>query len=474
MNNINQSNYYNSSVLEALLRTDLASFIEKCFMSIDRSQNYVRSWHIEVIADYLQKCERGEITRLIINLPPRSLKSLCATVAFPAWLMGRDPNRRIITVSYAEDLSNKHARDCRSVMDSAWYKDTFRSTRINPNKRTENEFETTKGGYRLSTSIGGTLTGRGGSFIIIDDPLKPQDALSDNKRNNCNQWYDNTLFSRLDNKETGCIIVVMQRVHLDDLVGYVQNNEEWTVLNLPAIAKKPEEYRLLNGKIFTRSVGQVLNPALESRFTLDKIKANIGSYNFSSQYQQEPIPSSGNIINFDWFKYYDTIPEAKRWDKVIQSWDTGMTAHDGSDYSACITIRDIDRQNFYILDVYRAKLDFPSLKKKILEMKEKYQADKVVIEDKGAGMSMIQQLQSECCFYTVAYKPEGSKEDRICAQSALIEAGAVHIPPNARWIDNFRNEVISFPYGRNDDQIDALSQGLHWLKTRPISSLEVL
>ena len=473
MSKTHQFNYYDPSVLQALLRTDLASFIEKTFMTIDRSQVYERNWHIEVIADTLQKCERGEIRRLIINLPPRSLKSVCASVAFPAWLLGRNPGYRVVCVSYADDLASKHARDCRSVIEAEWYKDTF-LTRINPHKRTENEFETTKGGYRISTSIGGTLTGRGGGFIIIDDPLKPQDALSDSRRNNCNQWYDNTLFSRLDNKETGCIIIVMQRVHLDDLVGYVQNSEEWTVLNLPAIATKPEEYRLSNGKIYTRAVGQVLNPALESRFTLDKIKASIGSYNFSSQYQQEPIPESGNIINFDWFKYYDNCPKGQEWSKIIQSWDTGMTAHDGSDYSACVTILDVDRKNFYILDVFRARLDFPALKRKIIEMRELWNVDKVVIENKGAGMSMIQQLKSEHFYNIVAYEPKGSKEDRICAQSALIEAGSVHIPRDAKWIDNFRTEVVSFPYGRHDDQIDALSQGLHWLKTRRIGTLEVL
>ena len=460
--------FNNKTVLNALLRNNLAAFIEKSFLRVDQSQAYERNWHIEVLADYLQKCASGEIKRLIINLPPRSLKSVCASVAFPALLLGNDPSKRIICVSYSDDLASKHARDCRAVIDSDWYKEAFPRARINPKKRTETEFETTQNGCRLSTSVGGTLTGRGGSLIIIDDPIKPQDALSDTKRNNVNQWYDNTLFSRLDNKETGCIIIVMQRVHIDDLVGYVQRNNEWVVLNLPAIANKSEEFRLANGEIYKREIGDILNPKLESAATLGAIKANLGSYNFSAQYQQEPIPESGNIINWDWFDYYDELPikSTNYRDRTIQSWDTAMTAHDGSDYSVCITIREINNK-YYILDVYREKLDFPSLKKKIVAIKKQYNADVVIIEEKASGISLRQQLKSEG-FSTIAYIPEGDKKDRMVAQSSHIEAGKVFLPKNAKlkWLDDFRAEVVSFPYGRNDDQIDALSQVLDWLSKR--------
>lgn len=458
--------------LHALLRTNLASFIEKSFLTVDRSQDYMRNWHIEVIADHLAQCMQGSIKRLIINLPPRSLKSVCASVAFPAWLLGHDPGRRIVCVSYAEDLANKHARDCRSVIESDWYKTTFPNTRINPRKRTENEFETTRNGYRISTSIGGTLTGRGGNMIIIDDPLKPAEGLSDTKRNAVNQWFDNTLYSRLDNKEIGCIIIVMQRIHLDDLVGYVQRNEEWTVLNLPAVAMQYQSFKLRNGAVITREKGDVLNPQLESEATLGKIKANLGSYNFSAQYQQEPIPESGNIINWDWFQSYSEIPTATRFSRVIQSWDTAMKAHDGSDYSACITLMEVD-SSYYILDAYRGKLDFPSLKKKVIDYKERFEADSIVIEDKNSGTSLIQQLRSEGIF-CIEYKPEGTKADRMVAQSAAIEAGRVHLPKEAPWLDDLQSEIVSFPYGRNDDQVDALSQALHWLTTRSISILDVL
>ncbi|MGL4367357.1 MAG: hypothetical protein ACRCTQ_03655 [Brevinemataceae bacterium] len=273
-------------LLRALLRNNLSSFIEKVYKSIDNSQPYIHSKHIELITDRLEKCYHGKIKRLIINMPPRSLKSICTSVAFPAWILGKDPSKRIITTSYSDELASKHARDCRAVMDTKWYKELFPLTRINPNKRTETEYETTRNGYRLATSVGGTLTGRGGNFIIIDDPIKPQDALSETKRKSINQWYANTLYSRLDNKNTDVIIIVMQRVHTDDLCSFVQENEKWEVLNLPAIAMKDEVFELSNGKTITRRIGEILNPQLESQFILENIKKNMGSYNFEGLCRQ--------------------------------------------------------------------------------------------------------------------------------------------------------------------------------------------
>ncbi|MGL5254308.1 MAG: hypothetical protein ACRC9L_04885 [Brevinema sp.] len=182
------------------------------------------------------------------------------------------------------------------MMETNIYKELFPQTRLNPNKKTETEFETTQNGYRLSTSVGGTLTGRGGNIIIIDDPLKPQDALSEVKRNSVNQWHNNTLLSRLDNKNTGSIIIVMQRLHEDDLCGFVTDKEEWTVLSLPAIATKDEEFILSNGKRIIRWAGDILNPRLESASILENIKKSVGSYNFEAHLRPaEPNSCRGRL-----------------------------------------------------------------------------------------------------------------------------------------------------------------------------------
>src|ERR1700722_6149546 len=228
---------YEARVFRALLRRYLPAFVRKVFATLESGQAFVPSWHLEAIAYQLERVRRGEIKRLIINMPPRSLKSIMSSVAFPAFILGLDPSRRLICASYSGELAKKHSNDFRAVLDSRWYRSTFPGTRVGPFKNNETEIELTARGFRLATSVGGTLTGRGGDIIIVDDPLKPDDAFSETKRSSANQGFTNTLLSRLDDKRTGAIVVVMQRVHMDDMTGFLtEQSEEWKVLNLPAIA----------------------------------------------------------------------------------------------------------------------------------------------------------------------------------------------------------------------------------------------
>lgn len=208
-------------LVDAMMRTDLCSFLQAAFPIVSGGGKLLRNWHIEAMSYELSRVLKGETRRLIITVPPRSLKSICASVAFPAFALGHDPRRRIICVSYSDGLARKHANDCRAVMRSGFYRQVFPGTRISPAKDTETEVMTTARGSRLATSVGGTLTGRGGNLLIIDDPLKPQDAQSESARESLKQWYSNTLLSRLDHKSEGSIIIVMQRLHPDDLVGHV-------------------------------------------------------------------------------------------------------------------------------------------------------------------------------------------------------------------------------------------------------------
>ncbi len=201
------------SVLSALLRRDLAAFTQRCFQTVVPGQEFLPNWHIEAIAHHLELCRSGHIQRLIVTLPPRNLKSICASVAFPAFALGHDPSLRILCASYSQDLTAKHARDCRAVVESRWYQRLFPRTRIDRRKNAEAEFETTARGTRLGTSVGGTLTGRGGNIILIDDAMKPTDAMSETKRRAVNEWYDTTLASRLDRKTEGVIVLVMHRLH---------------------------------------------------------------------------------------------------------------------------------------------------------------------------------------------------------------------------------------------------------------------
>src|SRR5215469_13863872 len=217
---------------DAQLRLDFAAFAQRCFRELNPLTGLAMNWHVEVIAAKLAAVFEGRTRRLIVNVPPRHLKSLLASVAFPAWCLGRQPSAQILCVSYAQDLADKLARDCRGIMASPWYRQLF-PTRLAPHRQAVQEFITTRQGYRLATSTGGVLTGRGADIILIDDPLKPDEALSDVQRQACNEWYDHTLYSRLNDKQHGAIVIIMQRLHEDDLVGHVLGQEPWEILSFP-------------------------------------------------------------------------------------------------------------------------------------------------------------------------------------------------------------------------------------------------
>jgi len=231
------------AVLNAMLRSDPYYFVHRCCLTLNPGAPFLRNWHIEAILHQLDRIRKGEITRLIINLPPRHLKSVLVSVAFPALLLGHDPTRRIICLSYGADLSSKHAADFRAIVQSPWYRRAFPKLQIS--RVADSDVFTTRRGFRRTTSVGGALTGLGASCFIIDDPQKPVDAQSQPLRDHLNGWFSNTLMSRLDNKETGSIIIVMQRVHLNDLTGYlIENSGGWTMLNLAAIAEEDENIRV--------------------------------------------------------------------------------------------------------------------------------------------------------------------------------------------------------------------------------------
>ena len=451
--------------LNAALRQDLSAFIHRTFQTVMPSGVYLHNWHIDAMAWHLEQCFEGTIKRLIITLPPRNLKSICASVAFPAWVLGRDPSRRIITASYANELAAKHARDCRSVMESDWYKRTFRGARLNPRKNTELEFETTRQGGRFATSLGGALTGRGGNMIIIDDPIKPGEANSDVKREAVKQWFDGTLYSRLDNKKDDVIIIVMQRVHVDDLVGHVlAKGSDWVHLDLPAIAEEPQSIAIGPNLIHDRQIDEVLHPEREPREVLDQIKADMGSPLFSAQYQQRPVPAEGNLVKWGWFQFYKRRPDAG---EIVQSWDTASKAGELNDYSVCTTWL-IVRDDCYLLDVVRERLEFPALRKRIWDMAcNQFCAYAVLIEDKGSGTQLIQDFRHDRRgVYPIGITPESDKVTRMSNQSAMIEAGRVYLPEQAPWLDTFQAEMLAFPNSKHDDQVDSVSQFLGWVQNK--------
>jgi len=452
-----------------LMRRDLMSFIERSFCELNPQTAFSKSPHIEVLASRLEGCRHGKTKRLIVNLPPRSLKSHAATVAFPAWLLGHNPAIQIICASYGQELADKHARDCRTLMASEFYQRLFPRTRLSSEKKSVNEFLTTTEGFRMSTSVGGVLTGRGADVIILDDPLKPDEALSETRRTSVNDWYDNTLVSRLNSKEHGIIIIVMQRLHQDDLVGHVLSQQGWEVLSFPAIAEEDEVHIIKNvwgRRWFERKTGEVLQPDRESRLTLEGIRAAIGSYNFASQYQQTPVPLGGAIVKTEWLKYYGPGDLPERFVCVLQSWDTANKSGELNDFSVCTTWGAMfDR--YYLLDVFRRRLDYPELKRAVHGQARQHRADKVLIEDKASGTQLIQDLSLEGLYGVKPYDPLPGNDKilRLYAQSAEFESGRVLLPRSAPWLDEYVREITAFPGSKYDDQVDSTTQALDHLKS---------
>src|SRR5204862_6080647 len=450
---------------DTVLRQDFGTFAARCFHDLNPQTELARSWHLDVIAAKLTAVRQGTIRRLIINLPPRHLKSLLASIAFPAWCLGHDPSAQILSVSYAQDLADKLARDCRGIMISPWYRQIF-PTRMAPQRQAVQEFITTRQGYRLATSTGGVLTGRGADLILIDDPLKPEEALSEARREATNEGYASTLYSRLNDKCSGAIVIIMQRLHEDDVVGHVLGQEPWEVVCFPAIAEADEVHEvetIWGPQRFSRRQGDALHPAREPLATLEHIRRTIGEYNFAGQYQQSPAPLGGGLVKEAWFKRYSENERPESFERVVQSWDTANKATELSDFSVCTT-GGIRGKDLYLLNALRKRLEYPALKRAVREQHGLFTANVVLIEDKASGTQLIQELIADGCHAVTRYQPDCDKIMRLHAQTGMIENGFVHIPETAPWLAEYLHEMTVFPKGKHDDQVDSTAQFLDWFK----------
>lgn len=463
-------------VFRALLRQDFGAFNHKVFNTLHKGASYEHNWHIDTVAHTLTQVSEGYVKRQLILQPPRSLKSITTSVAWVAWSLGHDPSKSFICISYSQDLATELAEKFRLVVESQWYKDLFPGTRFT--KLTQTDAQTDKGGRRLATSIGGTLTGRGADIIIIDDPLKADEAHSETARKAVIDWYAGTLQSRLNNQKKSAIILVMQRLHEEDLAGYILGQSEdndqiesashWKQLCLPAIAVKDERIPIGQGRFYHRKEGEFLHAAREGRDELAHLKRELGSQRFSAQYQQNPVPLEGNLIKRDWLIPYDPneleVLKTRPYARIVQSWDVAGSTTNASDWSVCTTWLKL-KNDYYLMHVLRKRLAFPDLKRRVVSHGMAYGAQTILIEKNGLGLSLFQELQEDM---TQGFpRPIGIrvKEDKLVrmeAQSAKIEAGQMHIPAEAPWLGDYMHELLAFPYGKFDDQVDSTSQFLKW------------
>ena len=401
------------------------------------------------------------------------MKSLLCTVFYPVWRWISAPQRRFMFVSYSEELSTDHSLFRRNVLNSEHYR-KFWGTQVclAKDQNLKTQYENTKRGVMFATSISGSATGKGCDELIVDDPLSAKNAFSETEREAANRNFDATFRSRLNNPATGSIIIIMQRLHEDDLTGHLLSREPgaWRHIKLPAEAEVPELWRfpISVGRMHERRPGELLWPERFPREVLDGLKTALGSWAYAGQYQQNPAPFEGGIIKREWIRYYRELPQGNG--KWIQSWDCSFKETRDSDYVVGQVWAKFEA-DYYLVDQVRERMDFVRTRQAIQEMTRKYpQATAKLVEDKANGPAIIQSLRDHISGI-ISRTPTDSKSGRLNFASPLFEAGNIFLPERATWVGDFVQELLHFPNAANDDQVDACTQALGYLH-RSLSGIQ--
>lgn len=455
------------AINKALCEKDLYSFIKHFWRSIDPC-TFVDGWHIRAICEHLEAVKSGEIKKLLITIPPRHMKSIAVSVAFPAWVWTTVPEKQFLSASYALSLSIRDTLKSRRILESPqyqrWWGDRFRLT---TDQNTKQKYENDRKGHRIATSVGGTITGEGGDIIIIDDPHNVIDTSSELKRQTALDWWDTAMSTRLNDIKTGSYVLIGQRVHHNDLFGHIleRDQESWVHLNLPAEYEPNNKCMTMTGWTDPRKdENELLWPDRFGKKEISQLKESLGTYGASAQLQQRPTPEGGGIIKPEWFRYTREKPFTLM---TIQAWDTAFKEGNSNDYSVCQTW--LMTQDGYVLwDIWRDRISYPMLKKMAQARYDAERPSVVLIEDAASGQSLIQDLKSTH-MPILPTRPDRDKVTRLNAVSPTIEAGKVYLREGTPWLADFLSECSQFPRGSHDDQVDAMVYALNYLRSSTIS-----
>ena len=438
---------------------------------------YLMGWFHKEVCEALDKFLEDVLAkkspRLILTAPPRHGKSELVSRRFPAFAFGRCPDLQIIATSYGADLAQRFNRDVQRIIDDDTYRTLFPETTLNGRNvrtdsrnafiRTSDLFEIVnhKGAYR-SCGVGGGITGTGADILIIDDPIKDRaEANSPTVRANVYDWYTSTAYTRLS--PGGGVIVMNTRWHEADLTGQLlskmqsEEGDTWQVINYPAIAEHDEPHR---------KTGEPLHAERYPLDALNRIRAAVGERDWAALYQQHPVPDGGGLFKEQWIQYYRQADLPSKFDKLVTSWDMTFKDGAGSDYVVG-QVWGRAGAKFYLLDQVRGQMDFVKTKAAFVSLAEKWpHAVRKLVEDKANGPAIISELRDKVAGI-IPITPKESKEARAYAVSTLWEAHNVYIPDpqETKWVGrDFVPELLSFPAGAHDDQVDAMTQALSDLK----------
>jgi predicted phage terminase large subunit-like protein len=452
----------------------LREFVVQAWHVVEPSTPFVPGWHIDAIVEHLEAVSRGQIRNLLINVPPRHMKSLLVAVFWPAWEWIRSPERRWLYSSYGAQLSIRDSVKCRRLIESPYQQRWANRFALTSDQNTKGRFDNNRSGYRLSTSVGGAATGEGGDRIVCDDPHNVQEAESDAVRKGTIEWFDVVMSTRLNDPKTAAKVVVMQRCHQQDLSGHLLEQGGWEHLCLPAEYEEPRTTSIGWSDPRTKH-GELLWSERFGAKEIESLKRSLGSYGAAGQLQQRPSPAGGGLFKRHWWRYYQrrganlppiivrlpdgtqtsiqAVEAPHRVDEMVQSWDCAFKDLATSDYVVGQAWARIGGM-FLLGEQVRARMDCPATIKAVRDLSAKWPlAVAKLVEDKANGTAVIQMLGRDLPGL-VPVSPEGGKVARAAAVSPLIEAGNVFLPhpQSAPWVDDFIEECAAFPNGAHDDQ----------------------
>ena len=416
--------------------------------------DFISGRHHRIIAEKLERVARGELKRLIINMAPRHTKSEFASFLFPAWMMGKNPNMKIIQATHTTELAVNFGRKTKNLIDSDEFKDVFPDVKLAADSKASGRWDTSRGGMYYAVGVGSNLAGRGGDLVIIDDPHSEQTAMSNSGFDDAWDWYTGGPRQRL--QPGGSIVLVQTRWSEKDMTGQLLRAmakdplaDQWEVVELPAIFDD----------------GTPCWPEFWSLEDLTAVKASIPPGKWNAQYQQQPTGEENAIIKREWWRVWekDTVPQLVY---VIQSYDTAFSKRESADYSAITTWGVFypneggSGPNLILLDSKKGRWEFPELKAKALEEYQFWDPDTVIIEAKASGMPLTHELRN-MGIPVVNFTPSrgNDKVTRVHSVSPLFEAGMVWAPDEV-FADELIEEVAAFPNGEHDDLVDSMTQAL--------------
>lgn len=476
------------------LTDDLSAYLREAWKIVEPSTPYMHNWHIDAISEHLKAVTIGQIRNLCILIPPRHAKSSIVSVMWPTWLWTFQPQHRFLFASYALQLSIRDALRSRRVIQSPWYQERWGNVfHLSGDQGAKMRYENDRSGYRIATAVGGSATGEGGNTVVCDDPHNLKEIHSDVIREGVLDWWDHVMSTRLNNPKTDSRIIIMQRGHEADLAGHVMRKDRWDVLRIPA------EYELDNKKTSIgwrdprKEKGELLWPERFGREEIDALKADLGPYGAASQLQQSPAPAEGGIFKKPWFQLWPHDVKLPIFEYVIQSYDTAFTESTQADESACTVwglFQHPKNKKWCVMlaDAWAARMEYPDLRKKVREDlravygegEETKKVDLVLVEEKGSGITLLQDLRM---LNVPAYGYNPTRADKIVRAHAVAPfffAGLVYLLESGKnkgqpvsWTEKFLHEMLTFPNGDQDNLVDSTTQVFIFLRNKEMISASV-